>query len=110
MDSRISPVVFAIAYCIAYTIVLAFDWPLFKYYPQTGDFTWGWHAPLENAGPSMAWYGLMATAGGVALLCAAVFRDRVVAAVLRNSLWLFPFGAMLACVYLMRIFFRQVFA
>lgn len=109
MESRISPVAFALAYCVAYTVVLALDWPLFNYYPQVGEFTWGWDSPLENAGPSMAWYGLMASAGGIALVCAVIIRDRVAATALRNALWLFPLGAMLACVYLMRIFFRHLF-
>jgi|HigsolmetaAR202D_1030399.scaffolds.fasta_scaffold79593_1 hypothetical protein len=109
MESRISPVVFALVYCIVYAVVLAFDWPLFNYYPQVGEFTWGWTPKLEGAGPAMTWYGLMATAGAVALLAALILRDKVVAAALRNWLWLFPLGAMLACVYFMRIFFRQLF-
>jgi hypothetical protein len=110
MQSRLSPVVFALVYCIAYTVVLAMDWPLFNYYPQTREFTWGWVPRLEHAGPSMTWYGLMATSAGVALICAALIRDRPVASALRNFLWLFPFAALLACVYMMRIFFRQWFA
>lgn len=110
MQARISSVVFALVYCIAYTVVLAMDWPVFKYYPQTGDFTWGWTPRLEHAGPSMAWYGLMLSAGGVALISAAVIRDKMIVSALRNSLWLFPLGAMLACVFMMRIFFRQWFA
>jgi hypothetical protein len=110
MESRLSLVFFTIVYCVVYSIVLALDWPLFKYYPQTGAFTWGWTAHLENSGPSMAWYGLMATAGGIALAGALFVRDHVIAAAMRNYLWLFPLGALVISVYLMRIFFRQLFA
>ena len=51
----------------------------------------------------MAWYGSWRTAI-VALVCAALIRDTVVTSVLRKCLWLFPLGAMLVGVYLMRIF------
>ena len=104
MKLRISRVAFAIAYCTSYIVVLAMDWPLFRYYPLTGEFSWGWHH-VAGSGPAMAWYGLMANAGMAALVCAAISRDHTLAAVLRNYLWLFPCAAMLGCVFLMRQFF-----
>jgi hypothetical protein len=103
---RISPVVFGIVYCIAYVIVLALDAALFKYYPQTGQFSWGWQR-LEGVGPSMAWYGLMANAGIAALVLSLVVGNDKLAAAMRNMLWVVPFGAMLVCVYLMKHFFLR---
>lgn len=101
---RFSPVVFGVVYCIAYVAVLSVDAALFKYYPQTQQFCWGWEH-LEGVGPSMAWYGLMANAGIAASLFAVIVPGEKFAAIMRNKLWLFPFGAMLGCLYLMRIFF-----
>ena len=101
---KISPVVFGVVYCIAYAVVLSMDAALFKYYPQTGDFSWGW-TRLEGVGPSMAWYGLMANAGIAALVVGMLDRNEKLAAVMRNKLWLVPLAAMLACAYFMRIFF-----
>lgn len=101
---KFSPVIFGVAYCIAYVAVLSVDAALFKYYPQTGQFSWGWQR-LEGVGPSMAWYGLMANAGLAALILAWVVPGEKFAAAMRNKLWLFPLIAMLGCLYLMRIFF-----
>ncbi len=56
-------------------------------------------------GPAMAWYGLMADAGIAALILALAIPDRLLDRALRNYLWLFPGGAMLVCVYLLRVFF-----
>jgi hypothetical protein len=80
------------------------DWPLFRYYPLHGDISWGRQA-LQGIGPAMAWYGLMANAGIVATLLAICIPDRAVDKLLRNYLWLFPVGAMLACIFLLRRFF-----
>jgi hypothetical protein len=100
---RVSPVVFAIVYCITYVIVLFMDTPLFKYYPETGEFSWGWER-LEGVGPVMAWYGLMAYAGIAALIASLVIRDEKLVA-MKNMLWVFPLGAMTGCALLMKHFF-----
>ena len=53
----------------------------------------------------MAWYGLMANAGIAALLAAFIVPDAIATRLLRNRVWLFPIGAMAACVFLLRQFF-----
>lgn len=106
MKLRISPVVFTLVYCVAYIAVLSMDAALFRYYPQTGEFSWGWIA-LTEAGPGMAWYGLMANAAIAAVLLGTIVPERSIAVSLRNFLWLFPAGAMAACVYLMKHFFLR---
>jgi hypothetical protein len=103
---RASPVVFGVVYCIAYVIVLSMDAALFKYYPQTGDFSWGWQT-LEGVGPGMAWYGLMANAGIAALVLSFVVPDQKLAASMKNTLWVFPLFAMVGCLYLMKHFFLR---
>lgn len=101
---KFSPVVFGLVYLCVYVVVLAKDWALFIYYPQVGQFSWGWNR-LAGIGPGMAWYGLMASAAAAALPVAAVVSDDKATNALRNCLWLFPLGAMLGCVYLMKHFF-----
>lgn len=102
--SRFSAAAFAVAFCIAYVVVFALDFPLFRYWPLHGDWTWG-RTPLKDAGPAMAWYGLMANAGIAALLAAFIVPDAIATRLLRNRVWLFPIGAMAACVFLLRQFF-----
>lgn len=104
MKRYISPVIFSVVYCIAYIVVLSMDAPLFKYYPQSGQFSWGSRS-LQGVGPAMAWYGLMANAAIAGLLAGLVVRDEKLAGLLRNQLWLFLLAAMIGCLYLMRHFF-----
>ncbi|SRR5581483_1619198 len=58
-------VVFAVTYAVVYAFAAKFNWPLFTFGPQTGEF--GWLLTPASAGPSMVYYGWIATA----VLCAA---------------------------------------
>jgi hypothetical protein len=95
---------FLVAYCCAYIVLLANDWPMFRYYPLHGDFSWG-TGMLKGIGPAMAWYGLMANAAVVALVFGLLVPQSVADRVFRNAQWLFPVAALLGCVFLMRRFF-----
>jgi hypothetical protein len=99
-----APAAFAAAFCCAYILLFAMNWPLFLYYPLHGDFTWGPQA-LKGVGPAMAWYGLMAGAGIIAAFVAVIVPDRIADRALRNYVWLFPCVAMFACIFLLRRFF-----
>ncbi len=101
---RFAPMAFTVVFCAAYGVIFAMDWPLFLYYPLHGDLVWG-HETLQGAGPGMAWYGLLASAGLIALPAAVILPDRMVDRVLRDYVWLFPVAAMLVCIYLLRDFF-----
>jgi len=68
---RFSPAVFLLAFCCAYAVAFEMDCPLFRYYPLHGDFSWG-AGILKGVGPAMTWYGLVAGAGIVAVLAAAL--------------------------------------
>jgi hypothetical protein len=105
MKLRFAPITFMVVFCCVYALVFWMNTPLFLYYPQNGIFHWG-PAPMQNAvGPAMAWYGLMADAGTVAIILAFFIPNDIFDGVLRNYLWLFPCAAMLTCVYLLRVFF-----
>lgn len=105
MTSRLSATAFSLAYCAAYAAVFALDVPLFLYYPVEGRLAWAW-APFDSVGPSMAWYGLMASATVAALPVALLLPERRVMAALRNLLWLFPAAALLVSAWLLRVFFQ----
>jgi hypothetical protein len=101
---HISPPAFLVAFCCTYAGLLAKNWPLFLYYPLHGDFFWG-HQLAKGIGPAMAWYGLMASAGLVALGVSICVPPRLSAALFRNYLWIFPIAAMLIAVFVLRRLF-----
>ncbi len=100
---RFSPAAFAIGFCATYALVFGMNWPLFLYYPLHGNFIWGPHF-TRGLGPAMAWYGIMADSGIVALLAGLLVPPRALER-LNGYLWLFPCAAMLTCVFLLRHFF-----
>lgn len=102
--ARFSSVAFTSVYCVAYIAVLATDAALFRYYPLVGEWVWGWQR-LEESGPSMSWYGLMASAALPAVLAGVVSGGLALPDRWRNHAWVPPVVAMVACVYLMRRFF-----
>ena len=105
MSPRFSATAFSLAYCVAYAAVFALDAPLFLYYPVEGRLAWSW-APFASAGPSMAWYGLVASAAAAALPISLLLPEQRAMAALRNLLWLFPAGALLVSAWLLRVFFQ----
>ncbi len=102
MKPRFSTVAFSLVFSLAYLVALSFDGALFRYYPLTGQFTWG-HVSLTDAGPAMAWYGLLATAAVAALPAALLLPQATLAARLRNLLWVLPVVALLGSAWLMRV-------
>jgi hypothetical protein len=104
---KFSPVTFSLVFALAYAAAFWFNQPLFLYYPLHGDVTLGpfGAAALKNAGPAMAWYGLMADAAIAATISAFLVPGKILERFFRNYLWLFPVAAMLICAYLLRNFF-----
>ena len=105
MNFRPSSAAFAVIYSVAYTVALAMNWPLFNYYPLSGQFSLGPHQ-IVDAGPPIVWYGLIATALLVAIALSTFVPSSWFVNRFRNTLWLFPAIAMLACAVLMRGFFQ----
>jgi hypothetical protein len=101
---HISPAAFLAVFCCTYAFVFAENWPLFLYYPLHGDFFWG-HQIRKGIGPAMAWYGLMADAGIVALLVSICVPARFSVSLFRNYLAIFPIAAMLVAAFLLRRLF-----
>jgi hypothetical protein len=99
-------ITFAVTYAILYVLAVEHNWALFTYHPVAEEF----HFLVERAadGPSMYWYGWMATAGLGALFIAAIVAR--LPAGLTNRLaiglsWAIPLATMGIFVYLMKDFF-----
>jgi hypothetical protein len=105
MKLRFSPITFMVVFCCAYALVFWLNKPLFLYYPQIGVLHWGPTRLNGAVGPLMAWYGLMADAAIAAIIPAFLIPNHFLDRILRNYFWVFPCGAMLVCLYLLRVFF-----
>lgn len=97
---------FAAAYAILYVLAVENNWALFTYHPISGQFHWLVQRAAE--GPSMFWYGWMATAALGALIIALLVS--LLPGGLTNRLsvslsWSIPLAVMLVFVYIMRDFF-----
>lgn len=101
---KFSPTVFMLAYCAVYIASLAADLPAFRYYPLEGHLNWG-PGKVQDMGPAMAWYGIVANAAVAGGILAVILPDRWLSTPLRRFLWVAPVVALLACAYLMRKFF-----
>ena len=111
---RISPsypvftVTFAAVFSVVYVLAVEYNWALFSYAPATGTFT-----PLVTTaatGPTMYWYGWIATAaiaaGAVAAL-ASLVPDRLAKWVWPGWSWAIPIAVLAAFGYLLRGYFLR---
>jgi hypothetical protein len=99
-------ITFAAAYAILYLLAVENNWALFTYHPLTGEFHWLITRAAE--GPSMFWYGWMATAalGGLAIAAGVSFLPGAITGRLSVTLsWAVPLATMFAFAYIMRDFF-----
>ena len=99
-----SPVAFTVAFCCTYALVFTANWPLFIYYPLHGNLKWGYHV-AKGLGPAMSWYGFMADSSGVALVVSLAVPKRWADPLFRDYIVIFPIGAMLVAVILLRSLF-----
>ena len=81
---------FSLAACAVYTLAYYFDWSLFRYYLGTGT-----SAP-DAAGPTILWYGWLATAVLAGAAVAFLLPRQVLARLSPELAWLVPAIAMLA--------------
>lgn len=100
-------VTFAAVYAVVYYFAVANNWPLFSYGPAVGEWTLFNHAASD--GPTMYWYGWMATsalAGAAAGLvaCALPGQGRWLWSGLS---WLVPVCAIAAIFYLLSGYFTR---
>ena len=90
---RLSRSWFTLGFCLAYPLVIALDWPVFVYFPQSRHFHWG--SATNDVGPAMHWYGLMASASLAGLMLALLCPEKWVAGRRRRWWWMVPMVSML---------------
>jgi hypothetical protein len=104
MTSRFSvfAVTFAAVYAAVYYFAVDYNWALFSYGPAVGE--WALFTAPASAGPTMYWYGWIATAalsGALAGLVACLLPTSVSRHLWSGFAWLVPMGAMAAFAYLL---------
>jgi hypothetical protein len=101
-------IVFAAAYAILYIIAVEQNWALFTYHPATNTF-----AALTGkapAGPSMYWYGWMATAtigAAVVAALASLLPAALARWIWQGLAWVVPLCVMLAFAFLLKGYFLR---
>ena len=101
-------VAFAAVYAVVYYIVLVNNWPLFSYGPAVGEWTLFNHGASD--GPTMYWYGWIATSAIVAAVIgalASLLPDRLNGWLWSGLAWLFPLGAIAAIFHLLGGYFTH---
>ena len=99
---------FASAYSIIYVLAVEYNWSLFTYSPATGQL--GLLRTPATVGPTMYWYGWVATAalGGAALAMLITLVPEGIAKGIRPELaWIVPMIALLVLCYLLRGYFLR---
>ncbi len=101
-------VTFAAVYAAVYYFALIYNLALFSYGPALGQWTLFNHPAA--AGPTMYWYGWMATAaiaGGVAGLVACLLPANIGGRLWSGFAWLVPVAAILAIMHLLGGYFTR---
>jgi hypothetical protein len=105
---RVFAIVFAAVYAIAYYVVLRHNWPLFSYGPAVGEWTLFNHAASD--GPTMYWYGWIATSAIVAAalgLIAAYLPQALGRRLWSCFAWAVPLCMIVAIIYLLSGYFTH---
>src|SRR5262249_14217856 len=106
MSSRLSTftMTFATGSAIVYIFAVEPDWALFRYHPATGTF--GAFTTRAPAGPTMFWYGWMATSAlGAAAIAGIVSLVPISKRMWPGLSWAVPVCVCVAFVYVLRGFF-----
>jgi len=101
-------VTFAAVYAAVYYFAVAYNWPLFSYGPAVGRWTW-LNRPASD-GPTMYWYGWVATsalAAAAAGLIACRLPQNLGARLWSGFAWLVPACAMAAVAHLLSAYFTR---
>ena len=101
-------VAFVAVFAIVYYFAVAYNWALFSYGPAVGQ--WTLFIEAASAGPTMYWYGWIATsalvAAGVAALI-AFLPQRLTHWLWPGFAWLVPVGSIAAFAYLLSGYFTR---
>ena len=97
-------IVFSIVFGAVYSVCFYFNYALFSYYPQVGEFHFSGQS--QSIGPPIFWYGWMAMAALVSALVAVAVPRRWAARLWHGWSWVIPAAVILVVlVYEKRWFF-----
>jgi hypothetical protein len=101
-------VTFAAVFAIVYYFAVAYNWALFSYGPAVGQ--WALFTRAAAAGPTMYWYGWIATSALAAAAVAAsvaLLPQRLTRRLWPGFAWLIPVGSIVALAYLLSGYFTR---
>jgi hypothetical protein len=101
-------VTFAAVFAIVYYLAVAHNWALFSYGPAVEQ--WTFFTQAASAGPTMYWYGWIATsalAAGAVAAPVAFLPQRLTRWLWPGLAWLVPVGSIAAFVYLLSGYFTR---
>lgn len=101
-------VTFAAVYAAVYFFAVYYNWPLFSYGPQTGQ--WLLLDQAASDGPTMYWYGWMATsaiAGATAGLIVCYLPGNPGHRLWSGLAWLVPVGSIVAIAHMLSGYFTR---
>jgi hypothetical protein len=101
-------VTFAAVYAAAYYFALANNWPLFSYGPAVGEWTLFNHS--ASAGPTMYWYGWIATSaivGAITGLIVCCLPGNLGSRLWPGLAWLVPICSIAAIAHLLSGYFTR---
>jgi hypothetical protein len=91
--------IFSIVFGIAYGTCFYFNYALFRYYPQVGEFRWFLGEPAQGSGPPIFWYGWIATAALVSALVALAVPRRWAGRLWHGWSWILPAAVILVILF-----------
>ena len=104
MNNLLSARVFTLVFGLGYAIAVYINYPLFRYYPLTGQFSL--HDLVDaSLGPAMSWYGWMAVGAVPAVLLAVIVPNRIGDRIPSAVFWIVPVVMFLAGCYRERDWF-----
>ncbi|MGA2893191.1 MAG: hypothetical protein ABSE22_09995 [Xanthobacteraceae bacterium] len=101
-------VTFAVVYAIVYYVALYYNWPLFSYGPAVGEWTLFNHPASD--GPTMYWYGWVATsaiAGALVGVVACCLPGNPGNRLWSGLAWLVPVCSIAAIAHLLGGYFTR---
>ena len=98
MSNLLSARVFSLVFGIGYTITVLGNFPLFRYYPAVGRFSWVDLAD-KTLGPAMSWFGWMAYAAIPAVILAAIVPRKIADKIPAVVFWLIPLAIFVGGFY-----------
>lgn len=90
--------VFTLVFGVAYAVAVFGDYPLFWYYPLATRFSLD-DLVDPSLGPSMLWYGWIATAAIPAVIAALIVPRRIAQRIPTAVFWVLPFMVFAAGFY-----------